>query len=193
MTAWWRRALAATAALAGALAPLAGSPHRRAAARSAPAPARIAELAQIVSDRDDHVSAAELAGWLRAGRPRLRVLDLRSASEFNAYHIPGAEHVPLDRLATTPLASDETIVLYSQTGVHAGQAWVLLRLLGHHQVVFLAGGLHEWLDDVMHPTLPADAGPDTRAAFARTAELSRWFGGTPATLDAAPARRYRGC
>jgi 3-mercaptopyruvate sulfurtransferase SseA len=48
-------------------------------------------------------------------------------------------------------AKDDTIVLISDGGAHAAQAWVFLRALGHEHVVFLRGGLGEWLDDVMNP------------------------------------------
>jgi rhodanese-related sulfurtransferase len=185
----WRRWLAGVAALAGALAPFAGSPR-----------IDVAELARTVADEDDHVSAVELAAWLRAGRPKLRVIDVRTASEFAAYHIPGAEHVPLEALVATHFAADETIALYSELGVHGGQAWVFLRALGHRHVVFLRGGLHEWLDDVMSPTIAADAPAAAQAAFDQVAALSRWFGGTPrrlppsvATATAPTAARRRGC
>ena len=148
------------------------------------------------------MSAVQLAAWIRARRPRLRVIDVRTASEFRAYHIPGAEHVPLEHLAATPFADDDTVVLYSEAGVHGAQAWVFLRALGHRRVFFLRNGLHEWLDDVMSPTITADAPADAQAAFAQVAELSLWFGGTPrqviggraATHEDAPvATRGRGC
>jgi rhodanese-related sulfurtransferase len=196
----WHRWLAGAAALAGALAPFAGSPYRRS---TAPGHGSIdvAELARTVADQEDHVSAVELATWIRAGRPRLRIVDVRSADEFRAFHIPGAEHVPVDRLVHARFAADETIVLYSEVGIHGAQAWVFLRALGHRRAYFLRNGLHEWLDDVMSPTLAANAPAEAEAAFARVAELSRWFGGTPRRLprgtttdadDAALARR-RGC
>jgi rhodanese-related sulfurtransferase len=196
----WQRWLAGAAALAGALAPFAGSPYRRPAA-AARGSIDVAELARTVADQDDHVSAVELATWIRAARPRLRIVDVRSADEFRAFHIPGAEHVPLDQVVHARFADDETIVLYSETGIHGAQAWVFLRALGHRDVWFLRNGLHEWLDDVMSPTLAANAPADAEAAFARIAELSRWFGGTPrrlprsATTDAANAAlaRRRGC
>jgi rhodanese-related sulfurtransferase len=192
----WRRWLAGAAALAGALAPLGGSPYRRAA----PGIIDVDELARVVADQEDHVSAVQLAAWIRARRPGLRVIDVRSASEFHAYHIPGAEHVPLERLATSRFADGETIVLYSEAGAHGAQAWVFLRALGHRRVFFLRGGLHEWLDDVMSPTLTADASAEAQAAFARVAELSRWFGGSPRRLAGSaavapgdePARLRRG-
>ena len=204
----WRQWLAGVATLAGALAPFAGSPYRGtpavglaapeaargsidrsagAIAARAPGTIDVAELARAVAEQEDHVSAVELAAWLRARRPGLRVIDVRTASEFAAYHIPGAEHVPLEALAATRFAADETIVLYSELGVHGGQAWVFLRALGHHQVLFLRNGLHEWLDDVMSPTIASDAPAEAQAAFDRVAELSRWFGGTPRRIAAATA------
>jgi rhodanese-related sulfurtransferase len=200
VTGRWQRWLAGAAALAGALAPFAGSPYRR---PTAPGHGWIdvAALARSVADQDDHVSAVELATWIRAARPRLRIVDVRTADEFRAFHIPGAEHVALDRVVHARFADDETIVLYSETGIHGAQAWVFLRALGHRQVFFLRNGLHEWLDDVMSPTLAANAPAEAEAAFARLAELSRWFGGTPRRLarstatDAANAAltRRRGC
>jgi rhodanese-related sulfurtransferase len=200
-----RRWLLGSAALAGALAPFAGSPYRRASpghsAQRAAGAVDVAELARAVADEEDHVSAVELAAWIRAGEPRLRVVDVRTASEFAAYHIPGAEHIPLERVAAARFADDETVVLYSELGVHAGQAWVFVRALGHRRAYFLRNGLHEWLDDVMSPTIAEDAPAEAQAAFERVAELSQWFGGTPRRLgrsaDAAAEQalraRRRGC
>ena len=146
------------------------------------------------------MSAIELARWIRARRSGLRVIDVRTASEFRIFHLPGAEHIALEALADTRFGPDETIVLYSEVGIHGGQAWVFLRALGHRRVFFLRGGLHEWLDDVMSPAIAADAPPEALAAFAEIAELSRWFGGTPRWIDrGAPASddarlaRRRGC
>ncbi len=198
----WRRWLAGSAALAGALAPLAGSPYRRAVPGARSGSINVAELARVVADQEDHVSAVQLAEWLRERRPRLRVIDLRPAPEFRTYHIPGAEHIPLENLATARLSADETIVLYSEAGTHGAQAWVFLRALGYRHVFFLRAGLHEWLDDVMSPTLVASASAEAQAAFERVAELSRWFGGMPRRLtgsatvapeDAPALARRRGC
>jgi len=202
-----RRWLAGSAALAGVLAPLVGSPYRRAHSGNGapegdhPPSIDVAELAREVADQEDHISAVELAARIRAGEPRLRVVDVRSASEFAAYHIPGAEHIPLERVATARFAADETVVLYSELGVHGAQAWVFLRALGHRRAFFLRNGLHEWLDDVMSPTIAEDAPAEAKAAFDRVAELSAWFGGTPRRLsrgaDAAAEQalraRRRGC
>lgn len=53
-------------------------------------------------------------------------------------------------------------------GAHGAQAWGFLCALGHRRVVFLRSGPHEWLDDVMSPTLAAAAPAEAQAAFART-------------------------
>ena len=158
----------------GLLAAFAGTPDRSRNARL-----DVDELARAVEHEDDHVTAVELAEWIRDRRPGLRVVDIRTAGEFEAMHIPTAERIPLTELSKTPFTRDETIVLYSEGGAHAGQGWVFLRALGYTKVYFLRGGLREWLDDVMSPTIDLRAGDSAKKAFTRVSDLSRYFGGTP--------------
>ena len=142
--------------------------------RTEPLPQSLAsDLASEVEREDDHVTALELAQWIRERKPGLRVLDVRSDSEFAVYHIPSAERMPLSTIATLKPDDGETLVLYSEGGAHAAQGWVLLRTTGHRNVYFLRGGLLDWMEDVMSPALPADT------SRARIAALSRYFGGTP--------------
>jgi len=133
-------------------------------------------LARAVQREDDHVTAVELATWIKDRKPGLRVIDVRTAAEFDRYHVPTAERMALDALVTTAFKDDETVVLYSDGGAHAAQAWVFLRARGHRQVYFLRGGLADWLDEVMNPALSPDATPDARS---RVVAISRYFGGTP--------------
>jgi rhodanese-related sulfurtransferase len=143
----------------------------------------VTALAHDIETEADHVTAMELAGWIRDRRPGLRVLDVRSVSEFAAYHIPSAERVPLSELTKLVPHDGETLVLYSEGGAHAAQGWVLLRALGHRHVYFLRGGLLDWMDDVMSPAL-GDAGASARDSLAA---LSRYFGGVPRGGAAQPA------
>jgi rhodanese-related sulfurtransferase len=168
------RALGRAALALGVLAPLAGSPY---ASRHAQVDVQL--LATAVAREDDHVTAVELAQWIKERRPGLRVVDVRSAAEFDAYHVPLAERIPVDSLAAAPFHSNETIVLYSEGGTHAAQGWVFLRAMGYQRVYFLRGGLYEWLEQVMNPTLALTASDSERAAFALAAPLSRYFGGVP--------------
>jgi uncharacterized protein len=171
------RALALAALLLGALAPFAGSPYRE--RRGA---MDVRQLAAQVAREEDHVTALELAAWIKDRKPGLRIIDVRAEQDFEEYHLPRAEWIPLETLLSTPFAKDETVVLVSDGGAHAAQAWVFLRALGHERVYFLRGGLGEWLDDVMNPP--------------KTTELSRYFGGTARgdnTADDVAKMRRRGC
>ena len=84
------------------------------------------ELASIVESEVDHVTVDELASWIVQGRNDYRLLDVREEPAFAEYHIPTAESVQLTELADYPLFRNETIVLYSDGGMHSAQAWFLL-------------------------------------------------------------------
>jgi rhodanese-related sulfurtransferase len=169
------RALAVVAVLLAVSAAFVGTSRRTTAAG-----VDVASLAQQIEHEDDHVTAIELAQWIKDRKPGLRVLDIRPDSEFEAYHIPSAERVPLKDIATMTPKGDATLVLYSEGGAHAAQGWVLLRSIGFTKVYFLRGGLLDWMDDVISPTLPEASG-NAAADSTRNghAALSRYFGGVP--------------
>jgi rhodanese-related sulfurtransferase len=172
------------ALLLGVLAVFAGSPYR-----AARATVEVEGLALAVEQEEDHVTAIELGEWIRGRKAGLRIIDLRSAAEFETYHVPRAERIALESLATAPLRATDTIVLISGGGAHA---WVLLQALGFKQVYFLRGGLQEWIDDVMNPTILATASPRALAEFKRVGEISRYFGGVPRIVDKLEPRPANG-
>ncbi len=139
------------------------------------------ELALVVQREVDHVTAAELAGWIIAGRADYRLLDLRSPEEYAAYHIPTAENVELPGLEDYPLLRNEKIVLYSEGGIHSAQAWMLLRARGYEAVYMVLGGLDAWQDEVLFPTLAEDADAAARARFESTSQVAKFFGGEART------------
>jgi rhodanese-related sulfurtransferase len=148
------------------------------------------ELATIVGGELDHVSPAELAGWIVAGRTDYRLLDLRDADAYAAYHVPTAESVPVAGLPDYPLARNETIVLYSDGGIHAAQGWFLLKAEGYPGATLLRGGLDAWKDEVLFPAAPPDGvspTPEEAAAFARAGRLAAFFGGAPRAAGAGDA------
>ncbi|MDB5673166.1 MAG: rhodanese-like protein [Sphingomonas bacterium] len=180
----------------GLAAPFVGNPYRT--------PRGTLDLDAVVkaiNDGSDHVRARQLAIWIRDRRRGLRVIDVRPAVAFADDAIPTAENVPVERLVHVIAAPDDHLVLYSEEGAHAGQAWVMLRALGVDNAVFIPGGLADWRDEVMFPLLPDDM---PAAARAEAAALARYFGGSPrqgaaATMTitgAAPpsqSLRRRGC
>ncbi|HEX3578310.1 MAG TPA: rhodanese-like domain-containing protein [Thermoanaerobaculia bacterium] len=119
------------------------------------------------------VAPVELAEWIRDRKPNLRVIDTRSEAEFDEYHLPRAERFT----STTTFAPDDTVVLVAGGSVHAKNVYIL------------RGGIQAWIDEVMNPTITADASPSAHIAFQRASVVSRYFGGVPRVVDKLPAVR----
>jgi rhodanese-related sulfurtransferase len=164
------RGLGLAAVVAGALAVVAGSPTR-----GTRGTLDVQRIAQLVEAEEDHVSAAELARWIKARNASLRIYDIRPDSEYAEFHIPSAERADLEQIATMPLDSSATYVLYSEGGAHAAQGWVLLRARGVENAYFLRGGLYEWMTTVVNAQLPESS---TRAQRDSVLELTQYFGGS---------------
>jgi rhodanese-related sulfurtransferase len=163
------RWLAVLAAALGALALAAGEPYP---ARRGPATPRDASV----------VTALDVARWIRAGQPGLRLVDVRDDSLFNAYHIPGAERIALDEVSRHAWARDENVVVYAEDDGKAARAATTLQSHGVAHAHVLRGGLLSWVDAIVEPRLaplPASATPTEQAARREQLELSRYFGGTP--------------
>jgi hypothetical protein len=118
--------LSTFALILGAFAPFAGSPYRH-----------------------KEVSAIDLAFWIKDRKPGLRVLDLRSQRDFDAFHIPTSVRVAPEAVHLLP---GETVV------IAAGDA----SSIDGPDVFVLRGGVLAWLNEV---------------ANGRTA-IGNYFGGT---------------
>jgi rhodanese-related sulfurtransferase len=139
------KSIAAFAIVLGTAAAIVGTPSRR---------ERVVldtdQLARIVENEEDHVDATDLAGWIQEKKSGLRIIDLRSRAEFDSLHIPGAISHSLVGLDSA-VRREETIVLYSDGGVHSAQAWFLLKARQFPRVYFLRGGYEEWESEVLFP------------------------------------------
>lgn len=164
------RILGATALALGVAAPFAGNSVGGTTAID------VAALARIVAAQQDHVSAFALATWIRDGKIGLRVIDVRTAAEFAHFSIPTAENIPIAAIPGARFGEEETVVLYSEGGAHAAQAWVFLKAAGVRNVYFVQGGLGDWFNEVSRPVIPADAPPARRGEIVA---LSEYFGGSP--------------
>jgi rhodanese-related sulfurtransferase len=147
------------------------------------------DLGLIVQRDADHVTVQALADDLVKGQARYRVIDVRGEAAFNSYHLPTAENIPIAALGAADLPRNERLLLYGEDGVHAAQAWFLLKAKGYPAVYVLSGGLAEWNEQVLHPGLAEPATPDARRANEQRAAVAAFFGGLPraAAGVAAPA------
>jgi uncharacterized membrane protein YedE/YeeE/rhodanese-related sulfurtransferase len=157
-------------------------------------------IAAEIESEADHIDALDLARLIKAREPALRILDLRERLDTSTYLIPGAVAFSMKDLDTVRVEPGERLVLYSDGGAHAAQAWVLLRVRGIRDVLALKGGMAAWEDEVLSPLRPSVPDDSATSRFKQAKELSLWFGGFPRLVpdDAAPvstprARRRRTC
>jgi rhodanese-related sulfurtransferase len=168
--------LALIAGLLGFLALFVATPYRGNSVTM-----NVKELGLLVEKTTDHVFVEDLADWVIKGRADYRLIDVRSAKEFDEYHIPTAENIPVGSLFDGALTRNEKIILYSEGGIHAAQAWFLLRAQGFATTYILKDGLAEWKDRILFPSLADNASPEEKAAFEKRKTVSAFFGGVPQT------------
>jgi len=79
--------------------------------------------------------------------PRLQVVDVRRPGEFAAGRVPGARHIPLDRLERECGALDRSrpLAVVCQSGYRSSTACSLLRRNGFADVRNVAGGTSAWV------------------------------------------------
>lgn len=137
------------------------------------------ELALDIKKGTDHVLVEELADWIIKGKSEFKLIDIRSEKEYLEYHIPGAENVDLSKLVDYEILPDEKIIIYSEGGIHSAQAWFMLRSRGFKNVYMLSGGLDEWKEKILFPTIPENYSKDQASTIDKIREVSKYFGGSP--------------
>jgi len=100
--------------------------------------------AAVMPGRVEAVTATDLAA--RQARGEVLLVDVRSAEEFAAGHIPGAVNLPLESVtrASLPQASGHEIVLYCRSGKRSNIAATRLAEAGMPVVRQLDGGIQGW-------------------------------------------------
>jgi rhodanese-related sulfurtransferase len=115
-------------------------------------------LANEIIDRKDHITAEQLGHLIIDEDPDYQIIDLREPAEYEKFHIKTAINLPMQNLFTDNnldyIDPEKLVVLYSNGGTHAAQAWVLLQAQGITNTTILLGGLNYWVDVYSNPTPP---------------------------------------
>ncbi len=161
----WRRRLAALALLCGALLVLVvgqPGPARRWQRMAGPEEQRLQR-------REVFVHPAELVELAQNPQIYLRLLDLRSESDYNLFHLAGARRFSLEELRSPFFASgaaaerDNVVTVVMANGERpAIEAYRLLRGHGILNAYILDGGINRWLE--AFPPDPAVAFPAAATA-----------------------------
>ena len=146
------------------------------------------DLALRAGTGADTIQPTDLADWIIQDRNDYTLVDLRAAKNFDTYHIPGAQNLPMASLTANSFTRNQKIVLYSSDSTQAAKALFLLETQGFKSVYLLNGGVEGWHDTVLFPV--KSPGMDA-VTFEKQALVAKYFGGAPreagATTSAALA------
>jgi rhodanese-related sulfurtransferase len=127
------------------------------------------DLLEYVNSGMQYFPPDEVAHMIVSEDPSLVLIDVRSETEYENFHLPGAINIPLTSLLEDQwkayLNQDLRYnVFYSNGTVNANQAWMLCRQLGYENNYVLQGGLNYWVETIMNPEAPAATSPDEEIA-----------------------------
>lgn len=153
------------------------------------------ELLQEAGAGVQFVSPDVVADMLVQKDPSLRLIDVRTPEEFDAYHMEGAINIPLSSLLSdeyTDILNQEAYmnVFYSNGSVFANQAWMITRQLGYENNFVLEGGLNYWFGNILSPQEPSQTNPNEEFAkydFRKSAAAALGGGSIVATEGSASA------
>jgi rhodanese-related sulfurtransferase len=109
----------------------------------------VSELIREAARSISFMGLEELRERLERPEPRIAVLDVREAPQYDAGHIPGARHIPrgqLELLIDRAFPDPSTRVLvYCEFGKISTLAAATLRNMGFAGAVALDGGFRDWV------------------------------------------------
>ena len=115
-----------------------------------------AEIVSEISSKERTMSPDELAFRIMHTSDKLKIMDVRPQEDYQEMSLPGAVHVPLNKLSSKSMIdyvnktddNDVIKVFYSNGSTRAGKAWMLLRRMGYEDFYILEGGLNNFVETI---------------------------------------------
>ena len=111
----------------------------------------IVALVRSLEGRPEEPESRADVDWLEAeqllsGEDAHCIVDVRTKSEFDALHVPGALHIPVDELPQryAELGTTSRILTVCQVGARSANAANFLKSMGCTEVYSVRGGMAEW-------------------------------------------------
>jgi len=142
-----------------------------------------------VNKKPKYISVVSLAEMVK-NREDIQIIDLREKELFDEFHIPTAEHIPLESLLNEPSILGDTLVFYSGDDLLSRQLWIRLPNSLKERSYIVYGGIHDWYERLLYPELPAKTGPQDSAIFQEVHDLSLFYGGQAEFVEEQDALEY---
>jgi rhodanese-related sulfurtransferase len=110
-----------------------------------------AEQQPLIEQRDVYIAPQELLSLIGDVRLKAVLLDVRPESDYNQFHILGAQRQPPERIQATAKEllfqpANTVFVVMSNGEAAATDAWKALRAESLPNVYILEGGVNHWID-----------------------------------------------
>ncbi|MEP1095463.1 MAG: rhodanese-like domain-containing protein [Cyclobacteriaceae bacterium] len=142
-----------------------------------------------VNQKPNYISVVSLADRVK-NREDMQIVDLRAKELFEEFHIPTAQHIPLDSFFKKISIPKGTLIFYSGDDLFSRQLWTRLpdSLKGRSYIVY--GGIHDWYERLLYPELPAKTSTQDSAIFRSVHDLSLFYGGQAEFVEGQDVLEY---
>ncbi len=147
------------------------------------------QLLQEIKDNTRYFSTDEVAKRIINSDSYIQLIDVRTPSEFNNFHLKGAINIPIDSILNKDVKGDyvyegvfdqdiKTNILYSNGTIYSNQVWMLLRRMNYQNSYVMEGGLNNWIETIIKPKRPeASASQKEFDKYSFRRAASMFFGG----------------
>ncbi|HLN55900.1 MAG TPA: rhodanese-like domain-containing protein [Bacteroidales bacterium] len=113
------------------------------------------ELISAVSAGEWYVTPDQVARMIVSNDTIMRLIDVRTPAEYNAFTLPGAVNVPYSEFAEKTISAylgkgKVKNILFSNGDTQASYAFVLATGLKYNNMYIMKGGMNAWFNSVMN-------------------------------------------
>lgn len=112
-------------------------------------------------------------------RNPLQLIDLRSDSLYQSFHLPSAVSNPYESFDHSTLSEERTLIFYSGDDLISRRFWVDLPDSVKERSFILYGGIRDWYERLLFPKLPLNPQVSDTGMVNRVKQLSEFYSGQP--------------
>lgn len=123
--------------------------------------AKPSEVLTEITDESVYLTPDNVARMIASEDSTLRLIDVRTADQFNAFTLPGAINAPYEEFlnldpSTILVRGDVKNVIFSNGDTDAAYALVLSRGMNYKNVFIMKGGMNSWYESVMNSSFSGE-------------------------------------